>query len=48
VESILKLLHDFECADLSKFREKLTHFPMPRALRSSVSMKMSWLLRLSS
>jgi hypothetical protein len=27
VESILKLLHDFDCADLSKFREKLTHFP---------------------
>jgi hypothetical protein len=27
VESILKLLHDFDCADLAKFREKLTHFP---------------------
>jgi Rad3-related DNA helicase len=27
VESILKLLHDFDCADLSKFREKLLHFP---------------------
>jgi Rad3-related DNA helicase len=27
VESILKLLHDFECADLAKFREKHTHFP---------------------
>jgi hypothetical protein len=27
VESILKLLHDFDCADLVKFREKLTHFP---------------------
>jgi hypothetical protein len=27
VESILKLLHDFDCADLTKFREKLTHFP---------------------
>jgi hypothetical protein len=26
VESILKLLHDFDCADLSKFREKLPHF----------------------
>jgi hypothetical protein len=26
-ESILKLLHDFDCADLSKFREKLPHFP---------------------
>jgi hypothetical protein len=23
VESILKLLHDFDCADLAKFREKL-------------------------
>jgi hypothetical protein len=27
MESILKLLHDFDCADLTKFREKLTHFP---------------------
>jgi hypothetical protein len=27
VESILKLLCDFDCADLAKFREKLTHFP---------------------
>jgi hypothetical protein len=27
MESILKLLHDFDCADLAKFREKLTHFP---------------------
>jgi hypothetical protein len=27
VESILKLLHDFDCADLLKFREKLPHFP---------------------
>jgi vacuolar-type H+-ATPase subunit I/STV1 len=27
VESILKLLHDFDCADLVKFREKLTCFP---------------------
>jgi hypothetical protein len=27
VESILKLLHDFDCADVVKFREKLTHFP---------------------
>jgi Rad3-related DNA helicase len=27
VESILKLLHDFDCADLVKFREKLTQFP---------------------
>jgi hypothetical protein len=23
----LKLLHDFDCADLVKFREKLTKFP---------------------
>jgi hypothetical protein len=23
----MKLLHDFDCADLAKFREKLTHFP---------------------
>jgi hypothetical protein len=27
VESILKLLHDFDCADLAKFREKLPLFP---------------------
>jgi hypothetical protein len=27
VESILKLLHDFGCADLVKFREKLPQFP---------------------
>jgi hypothetical protein len=26
VESILKLLHDFDCADLAKFREKLLQF----------------------
>jgi hypothetical protein len=27
VVSILKLLHDFDCADLVKFREKLSQFP---------------------
>jgi hypothetical protein len=27
MESILKLLHDFDCTDLAKFREKLSHFP---------------------
>jgi hypothetical protein len=27
VESILKLLHDFDCANLVKFREKLPQFP---------------------
>jgi hypothetical protein len=27
VESILKLLHDFDCADLAKFRERLPQFP---------------------
>jgi hypothetical protein len=27
VESILKLLHDFDCADLAKFCEKLPQFP---------------------
>jgi hypothetical protein len=26
VESILKLLHDFDCADLAKFREKVSQF----------------------
>jgi hypothetical protein len=27
VESILKLLYDFNCADLVKFHEKLSQFP---------------------
>jgi hypothetical protein len=27
VESILKLLHDFDCADLANFRKKLPQFP---------------------
>jgi hypothetical protein len=27
VESILKVLHDFDCADLATFREKLSQFP---------------------
>jgi hypothetical protein len=27
VENILKLLHDFDCVDLVKFREKLPQFP---------------------
>jgi hypothetical protein len=27
IESILKLLHDFDCVDLAKFREKLPQFP---------------------
>jgi hypothetical protein len=27
VQSILKLLHNFDCADLSKFRETLARFP---------------------
>jgi Rad3-related DNA helicase len=27
VESILKILHDFDCADLEKFHEKITRFP---------------------
>jgi hypothetical protein len=26
-ESILKILHDFDCADLEKFREKISRFP---------------------
>jgi hypothetical protein len=26
-ESFLKLLHNFDCADLAKFREKLPQFP---------------------
>jgi hypothetical protein len=27
VESIMKILHDFDCADLEKFREKISRFP---------------------
>jgi small-conductance mechanosensitive channel len=27
VETILKLLHDFDCADLAKFQDKLSQFP---------------------
>jgi Rad3-related DNA helicase len=27
VESILKILHDYDCADLEKFREKISQFP---------------------
>jgi hypothetical protein len=27
VESILKILHDFDCADLEKFRENISRFP---------------------
>jgi small-conductance mechanosensitive channel len=27
VESILKILHDFDCADLEKFRDKISRFP---------------------
>jgi hypothetical protein len=27
IESILKILHDFECADLEKFLEKISQFP---------------------
>jgi hypothetical protein len=27
VESILKILHDFDCADLEKFHEKISRFP---------------------
>jgi hypothetical protein len=33
VESILKLLHDFDCADLVKFREKLPQFPDASSLQ---------------
>jgi molecular chaperone GrpE (heat shock protein) len=27
VESILKILHDYDCANLEKFREKISQFP---------------------
>jgi Rad3-related DNA helicase len=33
VESILKILHDYDCADLEKFREKISQFPSAQALR---------------
>jgi Rad3-related DNA helicase len=29
VMSILKILHDFDCADLEKFRDKISQFPVP-------------------
>jgi hypothetical protein len=48
VESILKLLHDFHCADLVKFREKLSQFPDAKALQDFVPMKMSWILKPNS
>jgi hypothetical protein len=34
VESILKLLHNFDCADLATFRKKLSQFP--NALSTSI------------
>jgi chromosome segregation ATPase len=33
VESILKILHDFDCADLAKFRNKISNSLAPQALR---------------
>jgi hypothetical protein len=27
VECMLKILHNFDCADLAKFREKISRFP---------------------
>jgi hypothetical protein len=47
VESILKFLHDFDCADLVKFRENFHNFLMLRALQDFVPMKTSSLLRLN-
>jgi hypothetical protein len=41
VESILKLLHDFDCVDFVKFHEKLPQFPMLGALQDYDQMKMS-------
>jgi hypothetical protein len=34
VESILKILHDFDCADLAKFREK--NLSIPSAMSTSI------------
>jgi type IV secretory pathway VirJ component len=31
VESILKILHDYDCADLEKFREKISQFPSAKS-----------------
>jgi chromosome segregation ATPase len=46
VESILKILHDYDCADLEKFRGKISQFPS--ALRYFESMPMFRPLRISS
>jgi hypothetical protein len=48
VESILKFLHDFDCTDLAKFREKLTHFPDLAPTLIIRVMKMYWLSRSNS
>jgi ATP-dependent Clp protease ATP-binding subunit ClpA len=45
VESILKLLHDFDCADLATLRVKLTSFLTREVLQLSVPMRMFKLLR---
>jgi Rad3-related DNA helicase len=41
VKSVLKLFHDFDCADLVKFREKLPQFPDASSTQDFVLMKMS-------
>jgi hypothetical protein len=48
VESILKLLHDFDCADLVKFCEKLSQFLILQVPPDFALTKMIWLSRPSS
>jgi type IV secretory pathway VirJ component len=48
VESILKILHDYDCADLEKFRGRSPNSPTLQALRYFESMPMFRPLRISS
>jgi hypothetical protein len=48
IESILKLLHDFDCADLVKFARSFHNFPMLQALQDFVLTRMSWPLKPNS
>jgi hypothetical protein len=48
VESILKILHDFDCADVEKFREKICQFPSATSTSIIRAMKMFRPLRTNS
>jgi hypothetical protein len=48
IKSILKLLHDFDYADLVKFREKLSQFPDAASIQDFVLLRMSWPLKPNS